>query len=146
MNPVEAASVVRFERWRDDRMPAWERTEWIAQRRYIAAGLVLAQEVDRLSAPHCSLCDDCDDVEDDGTVHHCGWCPYQLALDTVERQHVVIAERNAEVERLEGENDGLRAELDRVNAELHEQYEAVAQMVETFAEAQVALQQAMGTP
>ena len=87
MTPVEAASVVRFGR-------VWGDGDFIAQRRFIAAGLVLA----------------------------------------------------AEVERLEGECDGLRAELDRVNAELHEQYEAVSEMVETFAEAQVALQQAMGTP
>jgi len=39
MSPVEAASVVRYGRIGGD---------FIAQRRYIAAGLVLAQEVERL--------------------------------------------------------------------------------------------------
>jgi chromosome segregation ATPase len=96
MTPVEASSVVRFGRRSN--------ADWASQRRYIAAGLVLAQEVDRLEA---------------------------AARD---------------FDRLEGECDELRAELQRVQAELEEQYEAVHEMNETFAEALVALQQAMGTP
>jgi chromosome segregation ATPase len=134
VTPVEAASVVRFGRTGGD---------WVTQLRHLAAGLVLAQEVERLEG-------ECDGLR--------RWKSEAIAVLTELDASWEAAGRpgrlgqskarslGAEVTRSQRECDELRAELDRVNAELHEQYEAVAAMVETFAEARDALQQAMGTP